>query len=137
MTEREAASRSITARIDELGDWRGETLAWVRGLIHHADPEVQETFKWQKPTSPGTPVWEHDGIICTGEAYKAAVKLTFMRGAAVPDPDNLFNASLEGNARRAIDIREGERPDATAFVALIRAAVAVNGEARAARSGKT
>jgi hypothetical protein len=111
----------ITGRIAELGDWRGETLARMRKLIHEADPEVVETWKWM-----GTPVWEHDGIICTGESYKKVVKLTFAKGAALPDPKRLFNASLEGNARRAIDIAEGEDVDAAAFKALIREAIALN-----------
>ena len=120
------ASENITQRIEELGDWRGETLAWVRGLIHEADPDVVEEWKWAKASSPGTPVWSHDGIICTGESYKQVVKLTFMRGASLPDPDGLFNSSLEGKARRAIDIREGERLDEAAFKELIRSAVAAN-----------
>ena len=124
------ASENITKRIAELGDWRGETLAWVRGLIHDADPEVEEEWKWAKASSPGTPVWSHDGIICTGESYKQVVKLTFMRGASLPDPEKLFNSSLEGNARRAIDIREGERLDEAAFKALIRSAAQANSAAR-------
>lgn len=114
-------SQLIDARIEELGDWRGETLARVRKLIREADPEVVETWKWR-----GVPVWEHAGIICTGETYKAVVKLTFAKGAALGDPSGLFNASLEGNTRRAIDIHEGDKIDATAFKALIRAAVALN-----------
>ena len=101
-----AASKNITKRIQELGDWRGEALAWVRRLIHDADPEIQEEWKWAKPNSSGTPVWSHDGGICTGESYKQVVKLTFFRGASLPDPKKLFNSSLEGNTRRAIDIRE-------------------------------
>lgn len=117
----DSASRQIDARIRDLGDWRGETLARIRALIHAADPEVTETWKWR-----GVPVWEHAGIICTGETYKAVVKLTFAKGAALDDPAGLFNASLEGNTRRAIDIREGEAIDETAFKALIRAAVALN-----------
>jgi hypothetical protein len=116
----------IDTRIEELGDWRGETLAKVRALIKDADPEVVETWKWR-----GVPVWEHDGILCTGETYKAVVKLTFARGASLPDPAGLFNASLEGNTRRAIDIHEDDRIDAKALKALIRAAVALNGAARA------
>ena len=120
----------ITERIAELGDWRGETLARIRGLIHDADPEIQEEWKWEKKTSPGTPVWSHDGIVCTGESYKEVVKLTFFRGAALDDPEKLFNSSLEGNARRAIDIREGEQLDDGAFKALIRSAVAANAAAR-------
>ena len=102
-----AASKNITERIQELGDWRGETLTWVRQLIHDAAPEIQEEWKWQKPSSPGTPVWSHDGGVCTGESYKQVVKLTFFRGASLQDPRKLFNSSLEGNTRRAIDIREG------------------------------
>ena len=118
----------IDARIAELGDWRGETLARVRKLILQADPDVVEQVKWRKPSNPmrGVPVWEHAGFICTGETYKAAVKLTFAKGAALPDPAGLFNASLEGNTRRAIDILEGDKIDATAFKALIRAAVVLN-----------
>jgi hypothetical protein len=121
-----AASKSITKRIEELGDWRGETLAWVRQLIHEADPEIEEEWKWEKASSPGTPVWSHGGGICTGEAYKQVVKLTFYRGASLKDPKKLFNSSLEGNTRRAIDIREGEKPNEAAFKALIRSAVAAN-----------
>ena len=126
-----AASKNITKRIRELGDWRGETLAWVRQLIHDADPEIQEEWKWAKPASPGTPVWSHDGIVCTGESYKQVVKLTFSRGASLQDPQKLFNSSLEGNTRRAIDIREGEKLDEAAFKKLIRSAVAANSAARA------
>ena len=114
-------SQLITNRIAELGDWRGKALARMRKLIHEADPDVVEEWKWM-----GTPVWEHDGIICTGESYKKAVKLTFAKGASLADPDGLFNASLEGNARRAIDIHEGEEIDAAAFKALIREAIALN-----------
>ena len=114
-------SRLIDARIAELDDWRGETLARVRALIHAADPEVVEEWKWR-----GVPVWSHDGILCTGETYKAVVKLTFAKGAALDDPKGLFNASLDGNVRRAIDLREGEALDADAFQALVRAAVALN-----------
>ena len=124
-----AASRNITKRIQELGDWRGETLARVRRLIHDADPEIREEWKWT-----GTPVWSHDGNVCTGESYKQVVKLTFFRGAALPDPRKLFNSSLEGNTRRAIDIREGEKLDEAAFKALIRAAVAANAAAPARRA---
>jgi hypothetical protein len=120
-------SRLIDARIDELGDWRGETLARVRRLIREADPDVVEAWKWR-----GVPVWEHAGIICTGETYKAVVKLTFAKGAALDDPSRLFNASLDGNVRRAIDIRDSDRIDEDAFKALIRAAVALN-TSRAAR----
>ena len=115
-----AASKTITKRIQELGDWRGETLAHVRRLIHEADPEIQEEWKWAKPSSGGTPVWSHDGGICTGEAYKQAVKLTFFQGAYLDDPHKLFNSSLEGNTRRAIDIHEGERLNEAAFKHLIR-----------------
>ena len=117
----EDASKLITARIAELGGWRGKTLARMRKLIHEAIPEVVETWKWM-----GTPVFEHDGILCTGESYKEVIKLTFPKGAALKDPKKLFNSSLEGNARRAIDIREGEELDATAFKTLIRAAAALN-----------
>ena len=125
-TERPSASTLIDERIAELGDWRGKTLSRVRKLIRDADPDVEEEWKWVKPTKPGTPVWSHDGIICTGESYKAVVKLTFPKGASLKDPARLFNASLDGNARRAIDIREGEELDAAAFRALIHAAVALN-----------
>jgi hypothetical protein len=120
-TEGQSASELIDERIAELGDWRGETLSRMRELIHEADPDVEEEWKWR-----GTPIWSHDGIICTGESYKAVVKLTFLKGASLEDPAGLFNASLEGNARRAIDIREGEEVDADAFKELIRAAVALN-----------
>ena len=129
-----AASKSITKRIQELGDWRGKTLAWVRQLIHDADPEIQEEWKWAKPGSAGTPVWSHDGGVCTGESYKQVVKLTFFRGAGLPDPRKLFNSSLEGNTRRAIDIREGEKLNQAAFKQLIRSAVAANSAARARRA---
>jgi hypothetical protein len=125
-TERRSASELIDERIAELGDWRGETLGRVRTLIREADPEVVEEWKWAKATNPGTPVWSHDGIICTGESYKSVVKLTFMKGASLDDPAKLFNSSLDGNARRAIDIHEGHQVDADAFQALIRAAVALN-----------
>jgi hypothetical protein len=126
-----AASEKITKRIEELGDWRGETLARVRRLIHDADPGIEEEWKWEKPSSSGTPVWSHDGIVCTGESYKQVVKLTFARGASLPDPKKLFNSSLEGKVRRAIDIREGEELDEAAFNELIRSAVAANSAARA------
>ena len=132
----EAASAKITKRIEELGDWRGETLARVRQLIHDAEPGIQEEWKWVKAASPGTPVWSHDGIVCTGESYKQVVKLTFARGASIEDPEKLFNSSLEGNTRRAIDLREGEKIDEAAFKQLIRAAVAANSAARAWRAGK-
>lgn len=127
MTEQASPASRIDARIAELGDWRGEMLARVRELIHRADPDVIESVKWAKPTNPaGVPTWEHGGVICTGEVYKAYVKLTFAHGAALPDPDRLFNASLTGGTRRAIDLREGDALDGEAFVALIRAAVAFN-----------
>jgi hypothetical protein len=125
------ASASITKRIKELGDWRGETLAQVRELIHAADPDIQEEWKWR-----GVPVWSHDGIVCTGESYKEVVKLTFARGAALKDPKKLFNSSLEGNTRRAIDLREGEKIDEAALKQLIRAAVAANSAALAERATK-
>jgi len=121
-----SASDQIAARITELGDWRGKTLSRMRRLIAQADPEVVEEWKWVKPTRPGTPVWSHDGIICTGETYKAVVKLTFAKGASLKDPAGLFNSSLDGNVRRAIDIHEGEDVDEAAFKALVREAVAVN-----------
>jgi len=117
----EAASKLISERIAELGDWRGETLARMRALIREADPDVVEEWKWM-----GTPVWSHDGGICTGESYKSVVKLTFFKGASLKDPAKLFNSSLDGNRRRAIDLREGEEIDANAFKALIRAAAALN-----------
>jgi hypothetical protein len=116
-----SASRQIAARIKELGDWRGETLARIRALIKEADPDVVETWKWR-----GVPVWEHDGIICTGETYKSVVKTTFAKGAALADPSGLFNSSLEGNARRAIDFHEGGKINEKALKALVRAAVALN-----------
>ena len=129
----DSPSHLIDARIAALADWRGETLARVRALIREADPEIVEEVKWRKPSNSmlGVPVWEHDGIVCTGETYKQAVKLTFARGAALDDPSQLFNSSLEGNVRRAIDIHEGDRIDAKALKALIRAAVALNVSARA------
>jgi hypothetical protein len=120
------ATTKIDQRIEELGDWRGETLARMRELIRDADPDVVEEWKWAKATNPGTPVWSHAGIICTGETYKSVVKLTFMKGASLSDPAKLFNSSLEGNARRAIDISEGEGIDEAAFRDLIRAAVELN-----------
>jgi hypothetical protein len=132
----ETASANITKRIQQLGDWRGETLAHIRQLIHDADPDIQEEWKWAKPARPGTPVWSHDGIVCTGESYKQVVKLTFARGASLKDPKKLFNSSLEGNMRRAIDLREGENINASAFSQLIRAAVAANSEVRAQRAAK-
>jgi hypothetical protein len=130
------AAAKISRRIEELGDWRGETLARVRELIHDADPEIEEEWKWEKPASGGTPVWSHDGIVCTGESYKQVVKLTFARGASIDDPKQLFNSSLGGNTRRAIDLRDGEHIDEAAFKQLIRAAVSANGAARAQRAAK-
>ena len=127
----EAASANITKRIQELGDWRGEPLAHVRQLIHDADPDIQEEWKWM-----GTPIWSHDGGVCTGESYKQVVKFTFFRGASIKDRKNLFNSSLEGNTRRAIDLREGEKINEAAFKQLIRAAVAANSAARAQRAAK-
>jgi hypothetical protein len=121
-----SASASIEQKIKELGDWRGKTLAKVRDLIHQADPEIVEEWKWAKPKSPGIPVWSHGGIICTGETYKSVVKLTFAKGAALKDPSGLFNSSLEGNVRRAIDIHEGEKINESALKELIREAVALN-----------
>src|SRR5205085_8684995 len=125
--EGQSASKRIDDRIAELGAWRGETLSRMRKLIKDADPDVVEEVKWVKKTSPGTPTWSHDGIICTGETYKSVVKLTFAKGASLKDPAKLFNSSLEGNTRRAIDIHEGEKVDAGAFKALVKAAVAQNG----------
>jgi hypothetical protein len=130
-TNAEAASANITKRIQELADWRGETLSHVRGLIHDADPDIQEEWKWM-----GTPVWSHDGIVCTGESYKQVVKLTFAPGASIKDPKKLFNSSLEGNTRRAIDLHEGEKINEAAFKQLIRAAVAANSAARTPRAAK-
>ena len=129
----DSPSQLIDARIKELGDWRGETLARVRTLIREADPEIVEDVKWRKPSNAmlGVPVWEHAGIICTGETYKAVVKLTFAKGASLEDPSGLFNASLEGNTRRAIDFHKGDRIDEKALKALIRAAVALNTSKRA------
>src|SRR3954468_8544681 len=129
-----SASELISKRIVELGGWRGKTLARMRTLIKQADPEVVEEWKWVKPTNPGTPVWSHDGMICTGESYKNAVKLTFAKGASLKDPAGLFNSSLDGNVRRAIDIHEGEDVDEAAFKALIREAVALNGAGQSKRS---
>jgi hypothetical protein len=127
----ESASDLIDARINSLGDWRGEMLAYVRKLIHETDPEIQEEWKFM-----GTPVWYHDGIVCTGESYKQVVKLTFARGASLEDPKKLFNSSMEGNVRRAIDIREGEKINEAALKQLIRAAVAANSAARASKAVK-
>ena len=131
-----SASERIDERIAELGDWRAETLSRMRKLVKQADPDVIEEVKWVKKTSPGTPTWSHDGIICTGETYKSVVKLTFAKGASLQDPTKLFNSSLEGNTRRAIDIHEGEKVDATAFKALIRAAVALNTSGAKAKRAK-
>ena len=122
----ESPAQLIDARIEELDDWRGEMLSRLRALIKQADPEVVEEVKWRKASSPGVPVWSHDGMICTGETYKTVVKLTFAKGASLKDPSGLFNSSLDGNVRRAIDIREGEAIDEDAFRALIRAAVSLN-----------
>jgi hypothetical protein len=122
----QSASELISKRIAALEDWRGETLGRMRALIRKADPDVVEEWKWVKPTNPGTPVWSHDGIICTGESYKKVVKLTFAKGASLKDPARLFNSSLDGNVRRAIDIHEGEVVDESAFKALVRQAVALN-----------
>ncbi len=130
-SDSKAASANITKRIRELGDWRGKTLAHVRALIHDADRDILEEWKWR-----GVPVWSHDGIVCTGESYKQVVKLTFARGASLKDPKKLFNSSLEGNVRRAIDIREGEKINATAFKQLIHIAVAANAAALAQRAAK-
>src|ERR687896_2497145 len=127
----QSASELISKRIAELGDWRGKTLSRIRTLIKEADPDIVEEWKWVTPTKPGTPVWSHDGIICTGESYKSAVKLTFANGASLKDPARLFNSSLDANVRRAIDIHEGEDVDQSAFKALVRQAVALN------RSGKS
>jgi hypothetical protein len=132
-----SASELISKRIAELEDWRGETLSRMRKLIKQADPEVVEEWKWVKPTRPGTPVWSHDGIICTGESYKAVVKLTFAKGASLKDPARLFNSSLDGNTRRAIDIHEGEEVDASAFKALVRQAVALNSAGKSKPSKKS
>jgi hypothetical protein len=130
-SQAQSASELISKRIAELGDWRGKTLSRIRTLIKEADPDIVEEWKWVKPAKPGTPVWSHDGIICTGESYKSVVKLTFAKGASLKDPARLFNASLDGNVRRAIDIHEGEEVDEPAFKTLVRHAVAFN------RSGKS
>ncbi len=122
----ESASALIDRRIKELDDWRGKMLAKVRAIVHQADPEIVEEWKWVKPTNPGTPVWSHGGIVCTGETYKNAVKMTFAKGAALPDPAGLFNSSLEGNVRRAIDLHDGDPVEEAALRDLIRAAVALN-----------
>ena len=130
-SEGQSASELISSRIAELGDWRGKTLARMRKLIKEEDPDVVEEWKWM-----GTPVWSHDGIICTGESYKSVVKLTFAKGASLKDPKRLFNSSLDGNVRRAIDIHEGEEIDASAFKALVREAIALNGSGKAKASKK-
>jgi hypothetical protein len=122
----ESPAQLTDARIEELGDWRGETLARLRALIKEADPDVVEEWKWRKPSHPGVPVWSHHGPICTGETYKSVVKLTFLKGASLEDPSGLFNSSLEGNTRRAIDVHEGDEIDEKAFATLIRAAVRLN-----------
>jgi hypothetical protein len=133
----ESASAFIDQKIKELADWRGKTLARVRAIIHEADPEIVEEWKWAKATSPGTPVWSHGGIVCTGETYKDHVKMTFAKGAALPDPSRLFNSSLEGNVRRAIDIHEGEKINEAALKELIRAAVALNLSGKNEPKGKS
>ena len=135
-SEGQSASELISKRIAELGDWRGKTLSRMRQLVKEADPDVVEEIKWVKATNPGTPTWSHDGIICTGESYKSVVKLTFAKGASLKDPAGLFNSSLDGNTRRAIDIHEGEQVDASAFKALIRAAVALNTSGAKAKPGR-
>ena len=133
-TGKQSASELISNRITELGDWRAKTLARMRTLIKQADPNVVEEWKWAKATSPGTPVWSHDGIICTGESYKSVVKLTFAKGASLKDPSHLFNSSLDGNVRRAIDIHEGDDVDESAFKALVRQAVTLNRTGKSKRS---
>src|SRR5947208_16368547 len=135
----QSPSQLISKRIAELRDWRGKTLIRVRTLIKQADPDVVEELKWVKPTTPGTPTWSHDGIICTGETYKSIVKLTFARGASLKDPARLFNSSLNGNVRRAIDIHEGEEVDESAFKALVRQAVALNssGKSKPSKNAKS
>jgi len=132
----QSASELISKSFAGLGDWRGETLSRMRQLIKEADADVVEEWKWVKPASPGTPVWSHDGIICTGESYKSVVKLTFGKGASLEDPTRLFNSSLDGNVRRAIDIREGEEVDESAFKALVRQAVALNSAGKSKPSKK-
>src|SRR3972149_1928822 len=132
----QSVSELISERIAELGDWRGKTLSSMRKLIKEADPDVVEELKWVKSSSPGTPVWSHDGIICTGESYKSVVKLTFANGASLKDPARLFHSSLDGNVRRAIDIHEGEKVDESAFKALVRQAVARNSSGKSKPSKK-
>jgi len=134
--EAEPASQLISKKIADLDDWRGETLGRIRALIKEADPEILEEWKWVKPSKPGTPVWSHDGIICTGETYTNVVKMTFAKGASLKDPARLFNSSLDGNVRRAIDVHEGEKINAPALKALIRAAVELNGSGKKAASKK-
>src|SRR5205809_2391190 len=138
-SQSQTAWEPISKRIAELGDWRGETLSRMRKLMKEADPDVVEEWKWVKPKSPGTPVWSHDGIICTGESYKNVVKLTFAKGASLKDPARLFNSSLKGNVRRAIDIHEGEEIDEFAFKALVRQAVALNspGKSKSSKNAKS
>src|SRR6266446_3995668 len=135
-SQSQPAADLISKRVAELGDWRGKTLSRMRTLIKEADPDVVEEWKWVKPTKPGTPVWSHDGIICTGESYKRVVKLTFSKGASLKDPARLFNSSLEGNTRRAIDIQEGEEVDESAFKALVRQAVTLNSSGKSKPSKK-
>ena len=142
MAEREENMKDsplVSKRIAALGDWRARTLTRMRALIKEVDPDVVEELKWVKATNPGTPTWSHDGIICTGESYKTTVKLTFAKGASLKDPARLFNSSLDGNVRRAIDIHEGEEVDASAFKALVREAVALNrsGKAKSAKRAKS
>ena len=132
-----SASALIDQKIKELGDWRGKTLANVRAIIRQADPEIVEEWKWKKESSPGTPVWSHGGIVCTGETYKTVVKMTFSKGAALKDPSGLFNSSLDGNVRRAIDLHEGDKIDAAALKDLIRAAVALNLKGKSKPKPKT
>ena len=136
-SEGQSASELISKKIADVGDWRGKTLSRMRTLIKQADPDVVEEWKWVKPTNPGTPVWSHDGIICTGESYKSVVKLTFAKGASLKDPARLFNSSLDGNTRRAIDIHESQEVDETAFKALIREAIDLNSSAKSKASKKT
>jgi hypothetical protein len=139
VSQGQSASELISKRIAELGDWRGETLGRMRKLIKEADPDVVEEMKWIKSSTPGTPVWSHDGIICTGESYKNVVKLTFAKGASLEDPARFFNSSLDGNVRRAIDIHEGEEVDEITFKALVRQAVALNssGKSKPSRKAKS
>lgn len=134
----DSAPTSIDTKIDQLADWRGKTLARIRAIIHQADPEIVEEWKWAKATNPGTPVWSHAGIVCTGETYKSHVKMTFAKGASLPDPAGLFNSSLDGSVRRAIDFLEGDKIDEAALKVFIRAAVALNLQGKSkSRPGKT